>query len=55
MSKAGDIRSALIKTRTDAWQCKTCQQPAREHSLYCFSCELYWDDVSNGLFDEVEK
>lgn len=42
---------ASIIAREEAWQCATCNSPAQEDSQYCRNCELYWQDVDNGLFE----
>ena len=46
--------AAMNQCADEAWQCETCDAPADEGSRYCLHCRLYWDDVSNGLFDWPE-
>lgn len=52
MSKAQELKHAVDQTEQDDWQCRTCSSEAQENSIYCMHCEMYWDDVDNGLFDD---
>lgn len=54
MSKAFRLRRALDEQKADRWQCQTCSAPADEGSSYCRYCAMYWEDVSNGLFEEKD-
>jgi hypothetical protein len=40
---------AAALAQQEEWKCLTCNSPAQEDSQYCRSCELYWQDVRNGL------
>lgn len=37
-------QKAKQQEEEERWQCKTCPAPAQEHSPYCLSCQLYWED-----------
>ena len=43
---------AMELVQQETWKCTTCSAPAQENSRYCFHCELYWEDVKNGLFNQ---
>lgn len=52
MGRQADILDALAEAKEAAkWKCETCEQPAQEDKPHCLSCELYWQDVANGVFD----
>lgn len=55
MSRAHDIREAEDQTDRERFQCVTCTGVAQEHSDYCVSCEMYWDDTRKGLLFEAEE
>lgn len=44
-SKAEAFKDAHRESEADRWQCRTCIAPAQEHSMYCMSCEMYWNDL----------
>ena len=52
VSKAKDLRDAVDEVKRDRWQCMTCSHPAQEDKDHCRYCEMYWEDVSAGLFDD---
>lgn len=49
------IPDALEEVRRDRWKCETCTAPAEEESTFCLHCGMYWEDVRNGMFDEIER
>lgn len=55
MSKADDIRAATHQVEAERFQCITCSGVAQEHSDYCVSCEVYWDDVRLGHLDQGDE
>ena len=34
-----------------SWKCRTCETIILE-GQFCSSCQQYWDDVRNGVFDD---
>lgn len=35
------------------WQCQTCPGVIEhDDAIYCLHCRMYWEDVSNGIFDK---
>jgi hypothetical protein len=54
MSRAFALRQAETERVESAWQCDTCPAPREEDSRYCRHCRMYWNDLENGLFEEVE-
>lgn len=55
MSRAREIRDAEHQVETERYQCITCSGVAQAHSDYCVHCEVYWNDVKNGLFDKGDE
>lgn len=49
------VKEAEDIVEQDKWQCKTCSFPSQEDSEYCLSCEIYWKDVEEGLFDDTRR
>lgn len=46
------IKQASVEIENSRWQCKTCDRPTETpDSEYCIHCRMYWEDVSNGLFN----
>ena len=52
MARAQDVREAEQQVKDEAWQCLTCSAPRQEGKKHCMHCEMYWDDVDNGMFDD---
>ncbi|XWN29705.1 MAG: hypothetical protein ROR55_19700 [Devosia sp.] len=56
MRKALRITEALeIAERDDIGQCATCTGLAEEDERYCWYCRQYWNDVSEGFFDQTDE
>jgi hypothetical protein len=54
MSKLS-IQSAAQQVEDERWKCESCEAPADErYEPYCMACGMYWHDVANGLFDELD-
>lgn len=52
MGREREVKDAIQQCEDEAWQCKTCSQPAQEQSVYCRPCEMYWQDCDAGLFSD---
>jgi hypothetical protein len=50
-----EARAAVEECRRDEWKCRTCRAPTAEDSEYCWSCESYWNDCRDGLWDESSE
>lgn len=51
------LREASIENEDRiADMCASCKAPADDHHApYCRDCGDYWNDVANGLFDDLEE
>lgn len=55
MSKVNLREASLENEERKADKCATCSGPADEaYEPYCMSCASYWEDVKNGLFDDLD-
>ena len=45
--------SRLEYDETRRWVCASCPQMVEgDDGLYCLSCDMYWNDVADGLYCE---
>lgn len=56
MAKAIEKRRAEIEAEeAGKWLCKSCDTFVEADGDHCRACAQYWQDVSDGIFDDEER